>query len=173
MYVDIAGRLINKNGHNDQIKHYKVLLPRTMLDKLFKAYIPFISTIDKDSFDYPYADLRNTIHQMIWYLKNNPLKIVIIAFISPHSRKHIQINGNALLLPPVQLYRPAKNRFFFQKNFNIQLIDVGSYFSKFAPTIECKKTIQLIFYLETNYPYLLFKISRSLILVDSQKSLLW
>lgn len=56
-----------------------------MLDKLPKAYAPFISAIDKDWLDYIYANLRNIIHQITWYLKNNPLKILCTASITCHS----------------------------------------------------------------------------------------
>ena len=56
-----------------------------MLDKLFEAYVPFISTIDKDWLDYTYTILHNTIYQITQYLKNNFLKILYTAFTTRNS----------------------------------------------------------------------------------------
>lgn len=86
-YNDIASWLANKNGHKDQIKHYKLLLQGTMLDKLPEAYAPFISAMDKDWLDYTYTDLRNTIYQITRYFKNDPLKILHTASTTHHNIK--------------------------------------------------------------------------------------
>lgn len=86
-YNDIAICLTNKNRHKDQIKHYKVLLHGAILDKLPEAYAPFISAMDEDWLDYTYADLRNTIHQITRYLKNDSLKILHIDSTTRHSIK--------------------------------------------------------------------------------------
>ena len=56
-----------------------------MLNKLFDAYALFISAMNKGWLNYTYANLRNTIYQIIWYLKNDLLKILYIAFITRHS----------------------------------------------------------------------------------------
>lgn len=56
-----------------------------MLNKLLNAYASFISAMNKSWLDYTYANLCNTIYQITWYLKNNPLKILYIAFITRHS----------------------------------------------------------------------------------------
>lgn len=56
-----------------------------MLNKLFKAYPPFISAMAKNWLNYIYANLGNSIHQITWYLKNNLLKILRIASTIYHS----------------------------------------------------------------------------------------
>lgn len=86
-YNDIASWLANKNRYKNQIQYYKVLLQKTILDKLSKAYALFISTIDKNWLNYIYVDLRNTIYQIIQYLKKNFLKILRIAFTTYYSIK--------------------------------------------------------------------------------------
>ncbi len=61
----IVSQLANKNGHEQQAKHYEVFLQGAMLDKLLESYMPFISAIDKEWLDYTSANIRNTIHHII------------------------------------------------------------------------------------------------------------
>lgn len=114
-YDDIASRLANKNGHKDQIKHYEVLLQGAMLDKLPEAYAPFISAMDEDWLDYTYADLRNTIHRITRYLKNDPLKILRTASTTRHSieahpNKRQRVTSTSSSAPP-----PCKQPVCFSK----------------------------------------------------------
>lgn len=75
-YEEIASRLANKNGYQQQDKAYEVLLQGAMLDKLPESYAPFISAMDEHWLDYTYADLRYTIHRVTRYLKTDPLKVL-------------------------------------------------------------------------------------------------
>lgn len=58
-----------------------------MFNKLFEAYTPFISAINKDWLDYIYINLYNIIYQITQYFKNNPLKILCIASTTCHNIK--------------------------------------------------------------------------------------
>lgn len=73
------------------MKHYKVFLQGTILNKLANAYTPFILTMIKDLLYYIYTDLRNTIYQITQYFKNNFLKILYTAS-TTHYNIEIYIN---------------------------------------------------------------------------------
>lgn len=104
-YDDIASRLANKNGNKHQTKHYEVLLQGAMLDKLPEAYAPLTSAMDEDWLDYTYADLRNTIHRITRYLKNDPLKVLHTTSATSHSteanpNKRQRVNPPSSPAPP-------------------------------------------------------------------------
>ena len=74
-YNEIASRLVKNNGGHNQNQYYHVLFPGAMLEKLPEAYASLVATMDTEWTSYTSANLRETIHKILRFLKADPLKI--------------------------------------------------------------------------------------------------